>query len=222
METDRTPQKAGKSKGGDETETESEDDDDSESGSEFETDEESGSEVETEGDEESESESEAASSTSVSSKDKPKAPAAGKTKPVLPKFIVKQKAVLRSGFEMTSKPAGGKPLTIGSEVQALETKINEKGVLRVRIKEGWVSEKAGDGTVLLQKVGAASEDTEEESEEDSEAETDMSELTEDESGSEFETDDDEDSSKSAKKSAKTKVNKQVYNASNGYCVVLFS
>ena len=61
-----------------------------------------------------------------------------------------------------------------------------------------------------------------ESEEDSEAETDMSELTEDESGSEFETDDDEDSSKSAKKSAKTKVNKQVYNASNGYCVVLFS
>ena len=32
--------------------------------------------------------------------------------------------------------------------------MNDKGVLRVRIKEGWVSEKAGDGTVLLEKVAA--------------------------------------------------------------------
>ena len=55
---------------------------------------------------------------------------------------------------MASKPAGEKPLNIGNVVQALETKVNDNGVLRVRIQQGWVSEKAGDGTVLLEKLVA--------------------------------------------------------------------
>jgi hypothetical protein len=70
----------------------------------------------------------------------------------LPQFTVKQQAVVRTGFEMTSTPAGGRPLGIGSVVQALETKVNARGVLRVRLEQGWVSETAGDGTVLLQRV----------------------------------------------------------------------
>ena len=53
---------------------------------------------------------------------------------------------------MSSKPAGGKPLQIGSTVQALETRVNPRGVVRVRLEQGWVSETAGDGTILLQRV----------------------------------------------------------------------
>ena len=68
-----------------------------------------------------------------------------------------QRAVLRSGFEMSSKPAGGKPLKIGDVIEALETKVNEKGVLRVRVAQGWVSETAGDGTVLLEELEASTE-----------------------------------------------------------------
>ena len=62
-----------------------------------------------------------------------------------------QRAVVRSAFEMNSK-AAGKPLKIGQVITALEAKVNEKGITRVRYEDGWISEKAGDGTVLLEKV----------------------------------------------------------------------
>ena len=58
---------------------------------------------------------------------------------------------------MSSKPAGGKPLKIGDVIEALETKVNDKGVLRVRVAQGWVSETAGDGTVLLEELEASTE-----------------------------------------------------------------
>ena len=82
--------------------------------------------------------------------------------------------------------AGGKPLKIGDVVQALQTKMNGTGVLRVRTEHGWVSEKAGDGTVLLEKVAAGDEtdDEDEESEADTEtdAETDTDAETESDTG----------------------------------------
>jgi hypothetical protein len=58
-------------------------------------------------------------------------------------------AVIRAGFEATSelvKP----PLAAGSVIVAEETKPNDKGVTRIKFDRGWVSEHAGDGTVLLQ------------------------------------------------------------------------
>ena len=71
------------------------------------------------------------------------------------------KAVLnglcREGFEMSTKKAG--TLKKGEVITALEEKVNEKGVTRVRFAtdslQGWVSTNAGDGSVLLQKVGGA-------------------------------------------------------------------
>jgi hypothetical protein len=48
---------------------------------------------------------------------------------------VLQLAVMRRGFEMTSQPVGGQPLVVGSVVQAMETKLNLKGVLRVRLEQ---------------------------------------------------------------------------------------
>ena len=33
-------------------------------------------------------------------------------------------------------------------MQALETRVNLKGVFRVRLEPGWVSERAGDGAIL--------------------------------------------------------------------------
>ena len=65
------------------------------------------------------------------------------------KYILRQRAVVRDGFEMTSK-ATGTSLKIGQTIVALETKVNEKGITRVRFESGWISEKAGDGTVLLE------------------------------------------------------------------------
>ena len=81
-----------------------------------------------------------------------------KSTPGLPQYVVKQRAVIRTGFEMSSKAAGGKQLQIGSIVQALETRVNPKGVVRVRLERGWVSETAGDGTVLLQRIDDDEED----------------------------------------------------------------
>ena len=65
-------------------------------------------------------------------------------------YKVMQKAVVRSGFKMSSK-ATGKALKIGDTIVVIEAKENEKGVLRVQFDGGWISEKAGDGTVLLEE-----------------------------------------------------------------------
>ena len=70
------------------------------------------------------------------------------------KVVVNSK--LRAGFEPTSKDLGTLPA--GQTITALETRVNSKGVTRVRFKRGWVSVTAGDGTVLLKDV--AEEDTE--------------------------------------------------------------
>ena len=88
----------------------------------------------------------------------------------LPKYVVKQRAIMRQGYEADSKPAKGKPLKIGELVQALETRMNDAGVLRIRVEGGWVSEKARDGTVLLAKEGESEPDSEDDSE-DSESES---------------------------------------------------
>ena len=66
---------------------------------------------------------------------------------------------MRQGYEANSKPANGKPLKIGEVVQALETRMNDAGVLRIRVEGGWVSEKARDGTVLLAKEGDPNPDS---------------------------------------------------------------
>ena len=67
-----------------------------------------------------------------------------------------------------------KYLKVGRIVSALETKVNAKGVLRVRLAEGWVSEKAGDGTLLLQRLstkGGESTESDESGSEGTESET---------------------------------------------------
>ena len=62
----------------------------------------------------------------------------------------------RQGFEMSTKKVG--TLKKGSVIEALETRVNDKGVTRVRFDNGtiagWVSTKAGDGSVLLEKQGS--------------------------------------------------------------------
>ena len=67
--------------------------------------------------------------------------------------VVEAAVLVRSGFDMKSKPAG--QLKAGESVAALESKVNEKGATRIRFDgprlSGWVSLKAGDGTVLLKE-----------------------------------------------------------------------
>ena len=65
-------------------------------------------------------------------------------------------AVVRAGFAMDSALAG--TLMVGDVVSGLETKVNAKGVTRVRFTseqlKGWASMHAGDGTTLLAKTKA--------------------------------------------------------------------
>ena len=93
-----------------------------------------------------------------------KSPAAAKKAPAIPKAAAKGKGgqrykatlngLCREGFEMSTKKAG--TLKKGEEIDALEEKVNDKGVTRVRFDngnlKGWVSTNAGDGSVLLEKV----------------------------------------------------------------------
>lgn len=67
-----------------------------------------------------------------------------------------RKAQLRRGFEMTSK--AGPVMLPGEEAVALETRRNERGVLRVRFKRGWSSEKASDGKYVLELLPETSAD----------------------------------------------------------------
>ena len=67
------------------------------------------------------------------------------------KVVERGGAVVRAGFEASSalvKP----PLAFDSVIVAAETRPNDKGVTRVRFHKGWVSERAGDGSPLLQKL----------------------------------------------------------------------
>jgi hypothetical protein len=92
----------------------------------------------------------------------------------LPKYVVKQRAIMRQGYEANSKPAKGKPLKIGDVVQALETKVNDAGILRIRVQAGWVSEKARDGTVLLAKEGDADSGSDDDSDDSDDDESESS------------------------------------------------
>ncbi len=70
------------------------------------------------------------------------------TKPLY-KAVASGGAVIRAGFE-ASTPMVKPPLAAGLIIVAEETKPNDKGVTRIKFNRGWVSEHAGDGTVLLQ------------------------------------------------------------------------
>jgi len=59
-----------------------------------------------------------------------------------------KKSQIRSGFEMDSAKAG--VMAVGTELEALELRVNDKGVTRVRFSGGWLSEKTGAGALCLQ------------------------------------------------------------------------
>lgn len=63
-------------------------------------------------------------------------------------FRCVKKSQIRAGFEMDSDKAG--ILEVGTEIKAMATQTNDKGVLRVQFEGGWVSERAGNGAVCLQ------------------------------------------------------------------------
>ena len=68
------------------------------------------------------------------------------------KVVATGGAVIRAGFEASTEMVKP-PLASGSVIVAEETKLNDNGVKRIRFNRGWVSEKAGDGTVLLLAFG---------------------------------------------------------------------
>jgi hypothetical protein len=59
-------------------------------------------------------------------------------------------AVVRVGFHPSSSVAARGALYIGEIIEAVEERVNESGVRRLHFEGGWVSERAGDGTVLLE------------------------------------------------------------------------
>jgi len=64
-------------------------------------------------------------------------------------YKVKSNAKVRAGFAPTSQDLGERVVAVGEKITALETRVNDKGIVRVRFDRGWISETAGDGTVLL-------------------------------------------------------------------------
>ena len=68
---------------------------------------------------------------------------------VVARYKCVKKSQIRAGFDMTSDKAG--VMDIGTVVEATERRENEKGILRVQLKQGgWVSEHAGNGAVCLE------------------------------------------------------------------------
>eukprot|EP01048_Picozoa_sp_COSAG05_P021946 COSAG05_NODE_4206_length_1622_cov_1.228496_1_plen_371_part_00 len=57
---------------------------------------------------------------------------------------------VRAGFEMDSDRVC--VLNVGTLIDVLEMRQNDSGVLRVRYSRGWVSERAGNGTVILEVI----------------------------------------------------------------------
>jgi hypothetical protein len=94
-------------------------------------------------------------------------------------YRVMANSKIRAGFAMTSKDKG--MIKAGTVVKALEERVNNAGITRVRCAQGWLSVKSSDGTVLLKKAGST--DTEEETESeyedsDEESEYEVSEAPE--------------------------------------------
>ena len=65
-------------------------------------------------------------------------------------YKVVKKSQARAGFEMDSDKAG--VIAVGTVVDALERKINDKGIVRVRFNQGWISEKTGAGVPCLELI----------------------------------------------------------------------
>lgn len=69
-------------------------------------------------------------------------------------FRVINRAFVRSEFEMNSTREG--TVEVGEEIEALEMRHNENGVLRVRFSRGWVSSHGPDGSTILERTAAVS------------------------------------------------------------------
>ena len=69
-------------------------------------------------------------------------------------FRVINRAFVRSDFEMNSVREG--TVEVGEEIEALEMRQNENGVVRVRFERGWVSADGPDGSTILERIGAGS------------------------------------------------------------------
>lgn len=72
-------------------------------------------------------------------------------------YSVLRTCQVRAGFELSSERRG--VLQAGQQVDALEQRENETGVVRVRIDRGWVSVKTKGGATVLELVEAPSDPT---------------------------------------------------------------
>ena len=70
------------------------------------------------------------------------------------RYRVVNQAVVRLGFNINSPTAdvqGGRgSLHIGEVIEVLEERLNDNGVNRICCEDGWISERAANGTVLLE------------------------------------------------------------------------
>ena len=90
-------------------------------------------------------------------------------------YIVKHTALLREGVSQNTRGCGTvKP---GEVVDVLEGRINELGIMRVRISKGWLSVKSSDGTALLEPIKKEEADADETDESDVSYETETQTAT---------------------------------------------
>ena len=70
------------------------------------------------------------------------------------RYRVVNQAVVRLGFNINSPTAdvnGGRgSLHIGEVIEVIEERVNDNGVKRICFEDGWVSERAANGVVLLE------------------------------------------------------------------------
>eukprot|EP01043_Picozoa_sp_COSAG02_P084618 COSAG02_NODE_22418_length_753_cov_1.139144_1_plen_250_part_11 len=64
-----------------------------------------------------------------------------------PQYTVKLMARVRSGFEQSSADQG--VAKVGEVITELESRVNEKGIKRIRFSRGWISAKTADGRDIL-------------------------------------------------------------------------
>lgn len=96
------------------------------------------------------------------------------------RYRVVEGALVRAGFEMSSRPVG--QLLKGEGLLTLESRLTDARVQRVRFEggrfSGWVSLKAGDGSTLLRADATAGLSDDEDSESGGSDESDGSEWSE--------------------------------------------
>jgi hypothetical protein len=73
--------------------------------------------------------------------------------PRLGSYTCCKKSQIRTGFEMDSDKAG--VLTKGESIDALEERVNDDGITRVRFEKGWVSKHIASGEVVLVRAPAS-------------------------------------------------------------------